>query len=181
MTKYIQVSLFLATLIAFVFGPTYAQTETEKFFSLDNSLEVGVVGGKVVLETHSEVVFADRLVDDSVWSKMTDEEKRGGYSDIYYYKYSFRNTGIIKIRFTFANYDALRSPVFRFNQDFSFVLEPGQTKTINFTANTTPKAVEAGLVIMAWYPDKNRWFLIGGGGSSLYIPQWNAIVEESAY
>lgn len=181
MTKHTSVSVFIVATIALLFGASYAQAETEKFSPLESSLELGVVRGKVILETHSEVVFADRLIDDSVWAKMTDEEKRGGYSNIYYYKYIFRNAGTVKIRFTFANYDALRSPLFRFNQDLSMVLEPGQTKTLHFTANTTPKVVEAGLVIMAWYPDKNRWFFIGGGGSGLYIPQWNAIVEESAH
>lgn len=181
MARHISVSVFLVTLFASIFGSVYAWAETEKFSPLDSSLELGIVGGKVVLETHSGAVFSDSLVEASVWAKMTDEEKKGGYSNIYYYRYTFRNAGTIKIRFTFANYDALRSPLFRFNQDFSIVLEPGQTKTINFTANTTPKVVEAGLVIMAWYPDKDRWFFIGGGGSGLYIPQWNAIVEESAY
>ncbi len=176
--KKVVVSVFLAifALSALVFAQA-----REEYAPMRGSLELGLVGGKAVLKVLSEVTFADHLVSDEIWAKMSEKEKKGGYVNVYYYKYTFTNAGTIKLRFTFANYEALRSPLFQFIQDFSIVLEPGQSKTIHFTANTAPQVIEAGCALMAWFPEKNRWFSIGGGGQGLYVPRWNAIAEENPF
>ncbi len=158
------VSVLLAVSIALSYS---AYAATEEFYPLGSSMEFGLKDGKATLKILSEISFGGRVVNDSTWEKMTDEEKNGGYVNIYYYKYTFTNSGTIKLRFTFANYDALRSPLFQFVQDLSIVLEPGQTKTIHFSANTAPKAIDAGCIVMAWFPEKGKWFSLWGGGSGL--------------
>ena len=172
--------IFSAIILALNY-PVYAQTDREKFPPMVSSVELGLSDGKAALNILSEVVFADRFVDDSTWSKMTEKEKKGGYVNIYYYKYTFINTGTVKIKFAFGNYEILRSPLFQFIQDFSIVLERGQKRTVHFTANTEPKIVDVTCRIMIWLPEKNRWFSMGGFGTSIYTPQWNAIAEETPY
>lgn len=157
-----------------------ANSYTEKFHPLQSSMEFGINEGKAIINIISEVSFSGRLVNNQTWEKMTYKERTGGHVNIYNYKYTFTNSGTIRLQFTFARRDVLSSPLFSHAQALSIVLEPGQTKIIHFTANTTPQEISTvDLVMIGWSTEKAKWFPLGTGQSALYIPQWNAISEET--
>ena len=80
-----------------------------------------------------------------------------------------------------ADPDVLMSPLVHYLQDFYVSLEPNEEKTIKFLANTTPREVVTNMTVMQFVEAKDKWFAIGSGVASLWLPRWNALSEEVSY
>lgn len=95
--------------------------------------------------------------------------------------YTFKNTGNTKVRVLFIERNLLMSLLVHILQDFYLTLEPNEEKTVKFLANTTPKEAGAGMFVMQFIQNKNKWFATSAGQVSFWLPRWNAVFEEVSY
>ncbi len=110
---------------------------------------------------------------------ITKLEKKFGSLDkngpFYLYTYTFISRGRYKLKVNFSEWELVHSPLTDIIQDFSFVMQPGETKVIRFVAAGNPRTVLTQINIGVWkkdsdFYDSERWYFYGAGSAGFYIP-----------
>ena len=179
-----KIFLCLAALMS-VPSMVYGQSATtgkvgQDFPLLTSSTEFStVIGGEVhrikfVFST--EAKFKGYVISDEGWSGLSDDDK--WQVAIYEYSYRFENNSDEEINILFTNRDVLLSPLPKIFGNYSLILEPRETKVIQFTANTKLKEAYSGdMFFSLWSKETQHWELFGASSASLYVPGLNAFYE----
>ena len=171
--KQVLVTIFVAISAMAQQPAQVEQTERKEFPTLRSSWGSGDI---VKLHISSAVDRWDSLISPESLEKLSDEER--DQVTLFIYTYTFQNDGKTKIKFVLSDFEVLKSPLTDILQDFAITLEPSQTRTIKFHATSTPKFASTAKVIKVWNNESKRWHNHGGGATSIYIPQWNALWQE---
>jgi hypothetical protein len=92
---------------------------------------------------------------------------------LYRYTYTFESTSAIPVRFNFSDPQVANSPLSAILQDFSFALQPGQVRSVQFLSTYAPNFVVSHVNNSVWDAELERWDVLGTRRASLYVPSWS--------
>jgi len=91
---------------------------------------------------------------------------------LYRYMYTFQSTSAIPVKFSFSDPQVANSPLSEILQDFSFALQPGETRSVQFLSTYAPDFVISHVNNSVWDTERERWGVLGTRRASLYVPSW---------